>query len=158
MCIRDSNYTGGGLLGDVNNLSKQQLGQGGLNPMQSAGLEMQRQTLIDPRYSQGYEQMRSMGSGLMGAGVAGNPFTSGQGLYKNMGAPVTQPAYSQAQPYQQNQATLAASMPINSMPAAPAVAQAPVMDQSALQEFMRQWQAQQDAKNQQNTNDSGGSA
>jgi hypothetical protein len=68
---------GGGLLNGVNNLQAQQAGQGGLNPMQNAGLEMQRQALMDPRYSQGYDQMRTLGGGLLGQGVAGNPFAAG---------------------------------------------------------------------------------
>lgn len=69
---------GGGLLNNVNNLYAQQLGQGGLNPMQNAGLELQRQTLTDPRYTQGYGQMRNLGGNLLNQGVAGNPFTGSQ--------------------------------------------------------------------------------
>lgn len=68
-------YGSGGLLGGVNSLYQQQMGQGGMNPMQTAGLEMQRQTLMNPAYTQGFDQMRSVGEGLMGGGVAGNPFS-----------------------------------------------------------------------------------
>lgn len=74
----------GGLLGNVNNLYAQQSGQGGLNPMQNAGLEMQRQTLMDPAFTQGYGQMRNLGAGLLSHGVAGNPFTGGQGSFGGM--------------------------------------------------------------------------
>lgn len=77
-------YGDGGLLGGVNNLYQQQAAQGGLNPMQTAGLEMQRQTLMNPAYTQGFDQMRSLGSGLMGQGVAGNPFTGGQTAFGSM--------------------------------------------------------------------------
>lgn len=67
----------GGLLADVNSLYRQQAAQGGLNGLQRAGLESQRQALASPQYTQGYEAMRSLGLGLMGGGVAQNPFTSG---------------------------------------------------------------------------------
>lgn len=84
-----------GLLGQVQNLQGQQSAQGGLNPMQNAGLEMQRQTLMDPNFTPGYGQMRSLGSGLMGQGVAGNPFTGAQPAYGQMpqmpGIPMGQP-------------------------------------------------------------------
>lgn len=66
-----------GLLSDANSIYKKQLAQGGLNPMQTAGLEMQRQQLMSPQYGQGYDAMRSLGMSLMGGGVAGNPFTGG---------------------------------------------------------------------------------
>ena len=66
----------GGLLGGVNNLYAKQQAQGGLNPLQTAGLEMQRRTLMDPGYSQGYGSARSLGMGLLGQGVAGNPFSA----------------------------------------------------------------------------------
>jgi hypothetical protein len=78
----------GGLLGGVNNLYNLQNSQGGLNPMQTAGLEMQRQTLMSPGYTQGYDAMRSMGMGLMGQGAAGNPFSGGSTA---MPSGVTQP-------------------------------------------------------------------
>lgn len=74
--VYGSNGTGG-LLGDSQALYKQQLAQGGLNDLQRSGLESQRQVYASPQYTQGYDAMRSMGLGLMGGGVAGNPFTSG---------------------------------------------------------------------------------
>lgn len=67
----------GGLLADVMGQYQQQFAQGGLNPMMRAGIESQRQVLASPQYTQGYDAMRSMGLGLMGGGVAQNPFTSG---------------------------------------------------------------------------------
>lgn len=84
----------GGLLADVNSLYQQQAAQGGLNGLQRAGLESQRQVLASPQYTQGYDAMRSMGLGLMGGGVAQNPFTSGGGMGGQMGGlqqrPMTQ--------------------------------------------------------------------
>lgn len=74
----------GGLLSDVQNLYRQQMGQGGLNEMQRAGMESQRQVYASPQFTQGYDAMRSMGMGLMGGGVAQNPFTSG-GMGGGMG-------------------------------------------------------------------------
>jgi len=68
-----------GLLNRANDIEGAQTAQGGLNPMQQAGLEMQRQTLMDPAYTQGYGQMRSLGSSMLGQGVAGNPFLSMNG-------------------------------------------------------------------------------
>ena len=65
-----------GLLGDVQSLYRQQAGQGGLNDLQRSGMEMQRQTLMSPQYTQGYDAMRSMGMNLMGGGIAQNPFTN----------------------------------------------------------------------------------
>lgn len=68
----------GGLLGEfMMPIFRQQYAQGGLNDMQRGGLEMQRQYLMSPQYTQGYGAMQSMGLGLMGAGVARNPFNSG---------------------------------------------------------------------------------
>jgi hypothetical protein len=84
--MADYLYGGGGLLGGVRNLYQQQIGQGGLNPMQTAGLELQRRTLMNPAYTQGFDQMRNVGAGLMGGGVAGNPFgnTMGQPQMQQM--------------------------------------------------------------------------
>lgn len=67
----------GGLLNSVNNLTNAQLATGGLNANQSQGLQMQLDALKDPGYTQGLAQMRSAGQGLLGSGVAANPFTSG---------------------------------------------------------------------------------
>jgi len=78
-------YGTGGLLGGVHNLQAKQTGQGGLNPMQNAGLEMQRQTLMSPEYSRGFDQMRTLGGNLMGGGVAGNPFAGGYTGGANLG-------------------------------------------------------------------------
>jgi len=90
----------GGLLGDVSALGHAQLAQGGLNPMQIAGLEAQRQALVDPRYLSGFEQMRHLGGGLLGHGVAGNPFTGAQQAQGMLPAPQQQ-APVQQPPVQQ---------------------------------------------------------
>lgn len=66
-----------GLLGGAFNLLQNQQAQGGLNDLQRQGMDMQRQFLMSPEYGQSYNQMRNMGQSLMGAGVAGNPFTGG---------------------------------------------------------------------------------
>lgn len=112
----------GGLVGDVNSLYQQQSANGGLNPLQLAGLEMQRQTLMSPAYTQGFDQMRNLGSSLMGAGVAGNPFgnTMAPGRDMSIGSPIPQ---SQALGFGQ---TAAAYQPIQPMTKAAAPVQAPV--------------------------------
>lgn len=67
----------GGLMGTAYGLMQDQLKTGGLNDLQRQGLEMQRQYLMSPQYSQGYTNMANLGQSLMGGGVAGNPFTGG---------------------------------------------------------------------------------
>ena len=68
----------GGLLGDAFNLYQKQMGQGGMNPLMTAGLEAQRQFLTSPQYGLGFTNLMGLGQNLLGGGVAGNPFTSGQ--------------------------------------------------------------------------------
>ena len=58
----------------------------GMNDDMTAGLGRLRDLYSSPQYNQGYEQMRSMGQGLMNITPAGNPFT--QGL---LGMPGTNP-------------------------------------------------------------------
>lgn len=102
----------GGLLADVAALYRQQAAQGGLNDLQRAGLESQRQVLMSPQYTQGYDAMRSMGLGLMGGGVAQNPFTSGEQMGGQTGGLQQRPMTNavarpntnmQYTPYQQQQ-------------------------------------------------------
>lgn len=145
----------GGLLGDVMALYAQQAGMGGLNELQRAGLESQRQVYASPQYTQGYDAMRSMGMGLMGAGVAGNPFTSGgmgglqqQGGMRGMGgANVIRPTTNtQYQPYtpQQTPSMQGMNTPIQSVQqyqaAQPAPAQAPSTSaiDEAIDAYMRE--------------------
>jgi hypothetical protein len=116
----------GGLLGDVMGLYRTQMGQGGLNDLQRGGMEMQRQYLMSPNYTQGYNAMQSMGLGLMGGGVASNPFTSGSSTTQGgMGGGLQQRPMSQAvrpttnlqftpMQYQQNPAMQALNTPIPS--------------------------------------------
>lgn len=60
---------------------------GGINPTMQQGFDMSKAALTDPAYSQGYQQMRQMGQGLLNQGVAPNPFNNGQaGLLPNMQA------------------------------------------------------------------------
>lgn len=107
----------GGLLADVMGQYQQQFAQGGLNPMMRAGLESQRQVLASPQYTQGYDAMRSMGLGLMGAGVAQNPFTSGGmggGATPSVVRPTTNTQYQPFQP-QQTESLQAMNTPIQSV-------------------------------------------
>lgn len=107
-----------GLLGDVQNLYRQQAATGGLNDLQRSGMEMQRQTLMSPQYTQGYDAMRSMGMGLMGGGVAQNPFTnaSANRPMPTQGQAVARPN-TQYQPfsYAQNGAMVGGGTPIQSV-------------------------------------------
>lgn len=80
---RMAQYLYGTGYGDTNSLlgAAQKLWQdnkSGLNPTMQQGLDMQRAALTDPAYGQAFQQMRSLGTGLMGGGVAGNPFSNGQ--------------------------------------------------------------------------------
>lgn len=50
----------------------------GLNQQMLDGLNRQYSVYSDPNTAQGYSNMQSLGSQLMGAPVAGNPFTSGR--------------------------------------------------------------------------------
>lgn len=119
----------GGLLSDASSLYRNQFAQGGLNPMQMGGLEMQRQVLASPQYSQGYDAMRSLGMGLMGGGVAGNPFTGGQTARSN-----TNMAYS---PFSYNGAGVPQSM-INAVTQPIQQAQAPAQQAQAPAQQMTQ--------------------
>lgn len=109
----------GGLLADVMGQYQQQFAQGGLNPMMRAGIESQRQVLASPQYTQGYDAMRSMGLGLMGGGVAQNPFTSGGMGGSSTPAPsVVRPTTNtQYQPFQpqQTESLMGMSTPIQSV-------------------------------------------
>lgn len=142
----------GGLLNDVMSLYQQQARTGGLNEMQRAGMESQRQVYASPQYTQGYDAMRSMGMGLLGGGVAQNPFTSG-GMGGGMGGQqmsqqpqVVRPNTNmQYQPYQPQQTPSYQGMntPIQSVqqyqPANPAPA-APELDavDAAIDAYMQE--------------------
>ena len=102
-----------GLLGSAYDMTQQQFRQGGLNDMQRSGLESQRQVLASPQFTQGYDAMRSMGMGLMGGGVAQNPFTSGAMSAPQMQrpmAPVRPNTNMQYQPYTPQQTPALAGM------------------------------------------------
>lgn len=95
-----------GLLGDVNSIYRQQMAQGGLNPMQQQGLNIRAQYLNSPQYKQTFDQMQQVGTGLLASPIAGNPFTQGrQGAAPvasfhqfNAEQPGMQPVRPQAQP------------------------------------------------------------
>ena len=67
----------GGLLGSAGKVFNDQMRTGGMNADMRRGLDMQRQVLQSPQFSQGFEAMRANGMGLMNAPMAGNPFTQG---------------------------------------------------------------------------------
>jgi hypothetical protein len=138
-----------GLLGDANALRKQQLAQGGLNDTQRAGLEMQRQTLMSPQYTQGYDQMRNAGSQLLGAGVAGNPFNNGGNGSIGMGSmPNNQAVRSQQMPfmpafrYDQNSAMQGANNPM-AKPEAVTQPMEQANEQTPLQQYIADLERQQ---------------
>jgi len=64
----------GGLLGSATKLFNDQMATGGLNELQRQGIDMQKNYLMNPAYAQGYTNMMNVGQGLLGGGVAGNPF------------------------------------------------------------------------------------
>jgi hypothetical protein len=86
-----------GLLGSAFGLMQNQMGAGGLNDMQRQGMDMQGQFLMSPQYQEGYGNMMGLGQGLMGAGVAGNPFTGGQRTTKGQTNPFQYKNLSNAQ-------------------------------------------------------------
>lgn len=149
------NYQGGGIIGDILNLYKSQAQSGGLNPLQAAGLESQRQVLTDPSYMQGPNAMRSLGLNMMGGGVAANPFTSGQGMPawqpRPMGMPMGggmpggmtgqvpsfRPQVGGPGTFNPNMANMpGASTPIMAKPPAPA----PTSVLPSVDDLMKQWQ------------------
>ena len=64
----------GGLLGSATKLLNDQMATGGLNELQRQGIDMQKNYLMNPAYAQGYTNMMNVGQGLLGGGVASNPF------------------------------------------------------------------------------------
>ncbi len=69
-------YGAGGLLPAVNSTLQSQLATGGLNALQRQGLTTQQNYLQSPEYAQMFTGLRNYGQGLLGAGVAANPFTA----------------------------------------------------------------------------------
>lgn len=134
----------GGLLSDVMGLYGQQSAQGGLNELQRSGMESQRQVLASPQYTQGYDAMRSMGMGLMGGGVAQNPFTSGGQSQTQQPSVVRPNTNMQYQPYtpQQTPSYQGMNTPIQSVQqyqAAQAPAPAPATSEidDAIDAYMK---------------------
>ncbi|PZP95522.1 MAG: hypothetical protein DI587_22225 [Variovorax paradoxus] len=94
----------GGLLKDVD--LWYQANKSGLNDQMAQGLNTQWNVYNDPRTLGGYQQMASLGSGLMGAPVMGNPFSDGRVSLRGsanlgMGSPGGQGAQQPAQGQQQ---------------------------------------------------------
>ncbi len=114
-----------GLLNEVYGQYQKQSQNGGLNPLMTSGLEMQRQTLTDPSYTQGYASMRNLGLGLMGGGVAGNPFTGSGGIPRTApGAAAPQPQFN----YTPNAALAGAASPFGAAPASQEMSQDQIQD------------------------------
>ena len=81
---RMDQYVYGSGFGDPNSImgggyGLWQQNKSGINPTMQQGLDMQRAALTDPAYGDAFTQMRNLGQGLMGAPIAGNPFTNGSG-------------------------------------------------------------------------------
>lgn len=72
----DSRYFGeGGLLSDLDKWYS--ANKTGINPDMQAGLDHMKSVYQSPLATQGYERMGNVGYDLMGRGVAGNPFLTG---------------------------------------------------------------------------------
>ena len=127
----------GGLLGDAHNLYKQQMAQGGMNPMMQAGLESQRQFLTSPQYSQGYNNLMNMGQGLLGGGVAGNPFTQSQRPAQMPQASMN-PFMNGGFQYQGNPTLMSAMSPIQSQGVMPSDLSQPAPEDAAKQSALEQ--------------------
>lgn len=93
---RMAQYLYGTGYGDANSLlgAAQKLYQQnptGINATMQQGMDMQKAALTDPAYAHSFQAMRNAGAGLLGQGVAANPFTSGNaGGLLNMGQPNAQ--------------------------------------------------------------------
>lgn len=134
-------YTGGGILGDVNKLYKKQSANGGLNPLQTAGIEGQRQYLTNPNYNQGNNAMMNMGMSLLGGGVAGNPFTNGAMQGNRLAQPTQAPGpkYQQFN-YDNNPAIQGAMSPMTFNTPAPAESPAAAPQETPDQAAARMWE------------------
>lgn len=87
---RMAQYLYGNGYGDPNSLLGAAQGQwagnkSGINETMQQGLDMSKAAFTDPAYAQGFQQMRSVGGGLLGGQVAGNPFTQGGGSMSRAG-------------------------------------------------------------------------
>ena len=131
----------GGLLGDLNKWYAEN--KSGLNPDMQAGLAHMKSVYQSPLATQGYERMGNAGYDLMGQGVAGNPFVTGQwpqlgnwGARQREQAQVNQPQVQPVAPVAQP--NLGLSMSDNwAAPPAPAPV-APVAPAAPAQQSMTQ--------------------
>jgi hypothetical protein len=92
-------YGTGGLLP----AAQQQFNGGRPNDLQMQGAQMQADYFRSPSYAQGYNALSTAGQGLIGSGVAGNPFSSqgGSGMQQPMGPFMAGP--QEMGPFQQGQ-------------------------------------------------------
>lgn len=91
-------YGTGGLLP----AAQQQFNGGRPNDLQMQGAQMQADYFRSPSYTQGYNALSTAGQGLIGSGVAGNPFSQrGSGMQQPMGPFMAGP--QEMGPFQQGQ-------------------------------------------------------
>lgn len=143
----ESMYFGqNGLLGDLNNWY--QANKTGLNSDMQAGLDHMKSVYQSPLATQGYDRMANIGYDLMGRGVAGNPFLTGQmpnfGNLQQGGQGGGQGGQQPAQPVQPTQnlglSSGWATPAPTPAPVAPAAPAAPAI--SSQDEFKRMYEAE----------------
>lgn len=146
----------GGLLGDLNKWYSEN--KTGLNPDMQAGLDHMRSVYQSPLATQGYERMGNVGYNLMGQGVAGNPFVTGNmPNFGNLQQPGYQLPQTPQQPAQPSQnlglsPTLGLSdgwakppAPVAPAPAAPVTPAAPTMDADQFRKLYEEEMKRRDA-------------
>jgi hypothetical protein len=139
--MQDAVYGANGLLSGAQDWYGQN--RAGLNPQMLTGLNNQWNQ--HGASQQGFNQMQSLGIGLMGQGMAGNPFSGGYSGGTTFGSTGMAPNPQQYQPAQQSSGGMNPfSMPVAAPAAAPAPAQ-PVA--SAYDEWRRRQQAIEDSEN-----------
>lgn len=115
--------------------------QSGLNDQSLQGLNRQWNVASDPNTAQGYTNMQSLGSSLMGGGVASNPFTTGKvslaGGNGGLGLG-GQSAQTMQQPQFQNPATMGSSMSGSSPFTQPTTTWQPQTQQAAINSWLQQ--------------------
>lgn len=70
----------------------------GTNADMTAGMNQLRSLYSSPEYTQGYQQMRGMGQGLLSQPIAGNPFTQGRASPGLLGPGMPPPQVGIGQP------------------------------------------------------------
>lgn len=151
----------GGLLGDLNKWYGEN--KSGINPDMQAGLNHMKSVYQSPLATQGYERMGNAGYDLMGRGVAGNPFVTGQmpqfgnwGARQREQAQLNQPQVQPVAPVAQQNLGLSLSDNWAAPPApvvAPAAPAAPAQPSMTQDEFQRLYKAEMERQRQAYIND-----